>query len=142
MSNTSQPAPGWYPDPDRAGAQRWWDGNAWGPLAPTAATIPAPPMIHQSVGYSTAAFGRPEKRLGTAYLLGVFIIGSHRIYLGRIGSGIAMFALWYIPVFLLLFGVPMSLAWVPVAAMIAVFVWWVVDLARMRTLVDQANGSI
>jgi hypothetical protein len=30
----SAPAPSWYPNPGTPGAQWWWDGNAWGPVAP------------------------------------------------------------------------------------------------------------
>lgn len=42
MTNDSQIPAGWYPDPDRADGQRWWNGMAWtedrrGPVAPAAA---------------------------------------------------------------------------------------------------------
>jgi hypothetical protein len=39
--------PGWYPDPDRPGQQRYWYGDAWAPsLAPGAAPggVPGPPI--------------------------------------------------------------------------------------------------
>ena len=40
---TPQPPAGWYPDPQDASQQRYWDGNAWsGHTAPSAATMSAP----------------------------------------------------------------------------------------------------
>lgn len=38
------PPPGWYPDPAGGWGQRYWDGEAWGPVAPPPAQPPpAPP---------------------------------------------------------------------------------------------------
>ncbi len=50
MSETG-PTPGWYPDAERAGGERWWDGSAWtehrraaGPPQPSGdAGYPPPP---------------------------------------------------------------------------------------------------
>lgn len=33
---SERPPPGYYPDPEDASRRRWWDGVAWGPLAPAA----------------------------------------------------------------------------------------------------------
>lgn len=45
MSNGELPPPGWYPDPERPGQQRWWDGNQWtdhrAPLAQDPGSSPA-----------------------------------------------------------------------------------------------------
>lgn len=32
ISLVPPPTPGWYEDPT-SGGSRWWDGNAWGPMA-------------------------------------------------------------------------------------------------------------
>lgn len=45
------PPPGWYPDPAGSGAQRYFDGTNWGPLAPVSNppqdTPPAPTFIRR-----------------------------------------------------------------------------------------------
>jgi hypothetical protein len=40
------PQPGWYPDPAGGWGQRYWDGTAWGPVAPP----PQPPPARRSSG--------------------------------------------------------------------------------------------
>ena len=63
---------------------QWWDGSAWGPLAPTAAPI----VIHT----------RPMKDSGIAYLLLILLGGfaAHRFYLGYTASAVTMLLLWWI----------------------------------------------
>lgn len=53
MTDSAQPVAGWYPDPENATAERWWDGTGWtdhrrpstvAPVAPPAPpTTPVPP---------------------------------------------------------------------------------------------------
>lgn len=51
----SAPPPGWYQDP--TGAMRWWDGQAWGQLAPvpTATAASAPVPVTQQLGVQPVA---------------------------------------------------------------------------------------
>src|ERR1700693_523258 len=39
-----RPSPGWYPDPSGGSGLRYWDGTAWGPVAP-----PTPPKKKSDV---------------------------------------------------------------------------------------------
>ncbi|WP_159600872.1 DUF2510 domain-containing protein [Agromyces humi] len=50
--NTSLPPAGWYPDPQRPGASRWWTGSDWAPPSPATIT-PAKPA---SNGFAIAGF--------------------------------------------------------------------------------------
>jgi predicted lipid-binding transport protein (Tim44 family) len=48
---TVEPPPvpaGWYPDPSRYGALRWWDGQRWTEITPPQAPAPqTPPPVYQ-----------------------------------------------------------------------------------------------
>lgn len=58
--------PGWYPDPERPGASRYWDGQAWAPSAPPAAPQPAVATGYPGPGYPNAGYGSaPPARVKT-----------------------------------------------------------------------------
>jgi hypothetical protein len=43
MTDVNNPVPGWYPDPQGSGQQRWWDGTTWtSQYQPPAASFVAP----------------------------------------------------------------------------------------------------
>lgn len=114
---SSSTPPGWYPSAN--GAMQWWDGAAWGPLAPPhAVTV------------------RPAKETGIAYLFWILLGGfaAHRFYLGLTGSAIGLVVLWIggwllTPV---LIGIPM---------VISGGIWLFVDLFLIPSLVRRANAG-
>ncbi len=57
--------PGWYPDPQGAPAQRWWDGTAW-----SAHTAPRPG--YPPYGSTTVVTVATPKSVGVAFLLTFF----------------------------------------------------------------------
>ncbi|MCH1882022.1 NINE protein [Agrococcus sp. ARC_14] len=85
--------------------------------------------------------GRPAKRLATAavLLIALGLLGAHRYYLGRLGSGIVQmmlsFAATAAAVVLTDGTAPAWLLAVPAAAAI----WWVADLFRIAGMVRERN---
>jgi TM2 domain-containing membrane protein YozV len=104
--------PGWYFD-SSVQHNRWWDGSAWGVVAP-----------------------KSMKDNSTAVLLGVLLGGfsAHNFYLGRVGPAIGF-------IFLYWGGWALTAAYVGWVALVAALVWWIVDLVNIPTYVAQANAA-
>lgn len=61
------PAAGWYPDPERPGQQRYWDGVAWTEARqPADFTAPPPPPT----GYAPPGYGYPGTPAGYGVAMG------------------------------------------------------------------------
>jgi len=61
QSYSPEVAPGWYPDPDQAGTQRYWDGSSWtdqrAPLPTTQGFNLSAPLLLAIIGALAAAVG-------------------------------------------------------------------------------------
>lgn len=77
----------------------------------------------------------PLKEAGIAYVLAIFLgtLGIHRFYLGRVGSAIAMLALT------LLSGPLMIALGLGLVTLLAVGIWWVIDLFLIPGMVREEN---
>lgn len=108
--------PGWYPS--ASGAMQWWDGRAWGPLAPPNAVVV-----------------RPAKETGIAYLFWLLVggVAAHRLYLGLTASAVVFNLIWWTGWLLspLVIGIPL---------VIAGGIWLLVDLLLMPSLVRSTNA--
>jgi TM2 domain-containing membrane protein YozV len=91
------PPPGWYPDPNGAPAQRYFDGTKWtDQLAP----LSTPPIVAQSQGPLP-----PPRSAAVAGLLQLFLgtFGLGRFYIGTTGIAAVQLCLGLLGLFLTLF---------------------------------------
>lgn len=146
---------GWYPHPHNPTQQQYWDGSTWTSAVAPLTQAPAMPAGPPAQYYPTNApvvyapqqpyggqqyavpYARPLKESGTAYLLAILLggFGAHQFYLGNVGAGIGFIALWW-------GGWALSVVGIGVIAIIAAFVWWIVDLCTMQSQVNSANRRL
>ena len=84
---------GWYADPDGKPSERYWDGNEWtDKTRPRTAATAALAMA--TTKPTVTPFGEPisSKSRAAAAILAWFlgVLGIHRFYLGKVGTGILM----------------------------------------------------
>lgn len=147
------PAPTGRPARPRLDASLTFDPTAEGRIAraegqPEPAQGQVTPSLLRSsggaVGAASHATGAPgDKRAGTAFalLLVTGLLGGHRYYLGRLGSGIVQMMLSFAGAGSAVVAQGGGPAWlwaVPAAAAI----WWLTDLVRVRAMVrEHHRGS-
>ena len=84
---------GWYADPDGKPAERFWDGSDWTEKSRPRTSATAATVVAGAAKPTVTATGElisPQSRAAAAVLcffLGV--IGVHRFYVGKIGTGVA-----------------------------------------------------
>ena len=131
---------GWYPHPQNPTLQQYWDGSAWTPAVAPAALVQLQPYAQPGAYLGQPFVGiyrQPPKVSGTAYLFAILLggFGAHQFYLGNVGAGIGFIALWW-------GGWALTSVGIGVVAVIAAFVWWIVDLCTLPAQVDTANRRL
>lgn len=83
------------------------------------------------------SFTRPLKDKGIAYLFAVLLsgFGAHQFYLGNVGAGIAYILLWW-------GGWALSGLGIGLILLLAVLIWWIIDLCTLPSQVAAANERI
>jgi TM2 domain-containing membrane protein YozV len=123
------PPPGWYPDPNGAPAQRYFDGTKWtDQLAPLSTPMPAySPVMNGAVP--------PPRSAAVAGLLQLFLgtFGVGRFYIGTTGLAALQLVLGLVGLFFTLF------CFIGVVILVPLWIWTFIEAILM--FARQINDS-
>lgn len=89
-SGGQTPAPGWYPDPAGASAERWWDGRAWDtrtrPLSALARPLTRPTVIRNTPATVGLALGILSLLVNTLLVVSIAAAVMCALGLSRAGQ--------------------------------------------------------
>ena len=93
------PAPGWYPDPDDASKQRYWDGQAWSmhrrsTFVGNAAQPPPAPSVQAGSSYAVAASVKPGMAHSAILLVASFLLAGVTFGVSLVAAIFAALASW------------------------------------------------
>ena len=96
--------------------------------------------VEQKVSNDTQAmmaFESQKKSVGIAYLLWFFLgmLGVHRFYAGKVGSGVIMLVLWVISLIL-------TLVYVGLLGFFILWIWWVVDAFLLNGIITRHKTNL
>jgi hypothetical protein len=98
-SPTTHPQADWYPDPEDAGKQRYWDGSLWTDhRRPAVAATPQPPSagapVTPGAGYAQATAVNPGMIHSALLLVASFFLAGMTMGVGLIATIFAGLASW------------------------------------------------
>jgi TM2 domain-containing membrane protein YozV len=118
------PAPGWLPDPEILGGQRYWDGAQWTEHRTGAAPGAVPAQA--AYGYPQQSYGYPPvsaKNPALSLIVSFFIPGVGSMINGDVGKGVGILIGYIVSLFFSIFliGIPFALG---------LWIWGMVDAYR------------
>jgi TM2 domain-containing membrane protein YozV len=138
------PPAGWFPDPERAGQLRYWDGTAWSehrqPAAHPGTGMPGSGEPGTVVPYySSTQHGYPTqvapKNPALALLVSFFLPGVGSMINGDVGKGIGILVGYVISFFLII-------VLIGIVGVIGFWIWGMVDAYQGARQWNARHGII